>query len=130
MIPVNQVRPGAVIYVWFGIFRHKGIVSNRWWNGYPMVIANSWATNGVAEIPWGDFAGTQTVFVEGYPSNLSSLEVLDNARSMIGQRYDAVQSNCEHFVCKCHGFEPRSPQLAGVIIAATRVAALAIAAQS
>jgi hypothetical protein len=95
-----------------------------------MVIANSWATHGVAEIPWSDFAGTETVFVEGCPSNLSSTEVLNNARSMIGHRYDAVQSNCEHFVCLCHGLEPRSGQLVGVVIAAAVVAALALAAQS
>jgi hypothetical protein len=130
VIPVNQLRPGTVVYVWFGIFRHKGIVTNRWWNGYPMVIANSWTTNGVAEIPWSDFAGTEMVFVEGYPSNLRPHQVLENARSMIGHRYDAVQSNCEHFVCLCHGLEPYSPQLAGVVIAAAVVAALAVAARA
>jgi len=36
-----------------------------------------------------------TGMLGGYPSSLSPLEVLDNARSMIGQRYDAVQSNSQ-----------------------------------
>ncbi len=123
--------PGTIVYVWFfGVFKHKGIVSNRWWNGKPMVIANSWTSNGVAEIPWYSFAGGQQVFVEDYPSQLSPFEVLYNARCMIGQRYDAVLSNCEHFVCKCHGLEPRSPQLAGFVIVAAIAAALVVAGQS
>lgn len=123
--------PGTVVYVWFlGVFRHKGIVSNRWWDGKPMVIANSWASNGVAEITWDEFAEARDVFIEGYPSNLSSLEVLYNARCLLGQRYDAILSNCEHFVCRCHGLKARSPQLAAVAIVATTIAVLAAASQA
>ncbi len=123
--------PGAVIFVWFlGVFRHKGVVSNRWWNGKPMVIANSWTSNGVAEIPWDEFASGAEVFNDGYPSNLSSMAVLFNARNLIGERYDAVLSNCEHFVCKCHGLPPRSPQLAIAVIVAVLATTLVVASQS
>jgi len=123
--------PGTVVYVWFlGIFRHKGIVSNRGWNGKPMVIANSWTSNGVAEIPWDTFAGTQPVFTENAPSNLSALEALYNARRMMGERYDPILSNCEHFVSKCYGLEPRSEQLTGFVIVAAIAAVLAIAARA
>lgn len=123
--------PGTVVYVWFlGVFRHKGIVSNRWRNGKPMVIANSWTSNGVAEIPWNSFAGTQTVYMENSPSSLSALEVLYNARCMLGERYDPILSNCEHFVAKSYGLEPRSPQLAAVAIVAALAAVLAIAARA
>jgi len=74
-------EPGTVVYVWFlGIFRHKGIVSNRWWNGKPMIIANSWTSGGVAEIPWDNFADNRTVFHDGYPSDLTPFEVLYNAQ--------------------------------------------------
>jgi hypothetical protein len=119
--------PGTVIFIWFlGIFRHKGIVSDLWWNGKPMVIANSWDRHGVAEISWDAFAGNQQVFVDGYPSDLSPPEVLYNARSMIGDRYDALLSNCEHFVCKCHGLEPHSPQAAAVVFVAA-IAAIVVA---
>jgi hypothetical protein len=111
-----------------GVFRHKGIVSNRRWNGKPMVIANSQATGGVAEVTWDAFAAGQQVFVEGYPGNLPPLEVLCNARSLIGQPYNVLQSNCEHFVYHCHGQQPNSPQVAAVAVVAAL--GLLFAAQS
>ena len=113
-------RPGTIVYVWFlGLFRHKGLVSNRWHNGKPMVIANSVASGGVAEIPWDDFTTGLTCYREGYPSNLHPLEVLYNARQMIGQPYSVAAFNCEHFVYKAHGQQPRSPQFAAVAALAT-----------
>ncbi|HTQ12949.1 MAG TPA: lecithin retinol acyltransferase family protein [Rhizomicrobium sp.] len=119
--------PGTVIYVWFlGVFRHKGIVSDRFWNGKPMVLANSWTSSGVAEISWDAFAGGREVFSEGYPSALPPWEVLYNAKSMIGEQYDIIFSNCEHFVCKCHNKEPRSAQVVGFVLLALGVAALAL----
>ena len=123
--------PGTIVYVWFlGVFRHKGIVTNSWWNGKPTVITNSWACNGVAEITWDQFACTQNVFVEGFPSNRPPLEVLYIARSLIGQHYDALFSNCEHFVYKCHGLEPRSPQLAAAILIAAIALVSVVTTQS
>ena len=72
--------PGTVVYHWFhGVFRHKGVVSDRSWDGKPMVFANSWTSNGVAEIPWEEFAGPRKIFVGGYPSGLSSREVVPRA---------------------------------------------------
>jgi hypothetical protein len=109
--------PGTIVYVLFlGILRHKGIVSNRWWSGKPMVIANSWNTHGVAEVTWDHFAAGQPCYVEGYPSDLSPLEVLYNARRMIGQPYNVAFSNCEHFVYACHGQQPASPQVTAVVL--------------
>jgi hypothetical protein len=118
-------RPGDVVYVWFlAVFRHKGIVSDRYWNGKPMIIANSWTSGGVAEIPWDDFAGGQLVFLERAPRDLHPFVVLYNARSMMGQRYDVALSNCEHFVYTCYGLPPRSPQLATAAVLAVAAAVM------
>lgn len=108
--------PGTIVYVWFlGLFRHKGIVSNRRHNGKPMVIANSGASGGVAEILWDEFTTGLPYYVEGYPSDLHPLEVLYNARQMIGLPYSVAAFNCEHFVYKAHGQPPKSPQAAALV---------------
>ena len=108
--------PGTIVYVWFlGFFRHKGIVSNRWWNGKPMVVASAQDSSGVAEVPWDTFTGGKQAFIEGYPSELPPHMVLYNARCLVGQAYDALTANCEHFVYRCHGQQPNSPQVAGVL---------------
>jgi hypothetical protein len=122
--------PGTIVYVWFlGVLKHKGIVSNRWWNGKPMLIANARGTSGVAEVAWDVFTSGNDCFVEGYPSDLPPLEVLYNARCLIGQPYNVAASNCEHFVYKCHGQEPKSPQFALVALIAI-LGVVAIAANS
>lgn len=109
--------PGTVVYVKFlGFFRHKGVVSDRFRYGKPMVIASSQASNGVVENGWDEFADGKQVFTEGYPSRLSPQEVLWRARSMIGERYSVLTSNCEHFVRRCHGLTPESPQAAAVLL--------------
>jgi hypothetical protein len=122
--------PGTIVYVWFlGVFRHKGIVSNRWHNGKPMVIANSVASGGVAEIAWDEFITGLPCYVEGYPSNLHPQDVLYNARQMIGQRYSVAAFNCEHFVCKAHGQQSRSPQFVVAIWVAIGIS-ISLAARS
>ena len=108
--------PGSIVYVRFlGFLRHKGIVSNRWWNGKPLVIASAQDTSGVAEVPWDTFTGRKPWFVEGYPSELPPHIVLYNARTLIGQPYNPLTANCEHFVHRCHGQQPNSPQAASII---------------
>jgi hypothetical protein len=123
--------PGTIVYVWFFVFRHKGIVSNRRHNGKPMVIANSVSTRGVAEIPWDDFTTGLPCFREGYPSNLHPLQVLYNARELTGQPYSVAAFNCEHFVYKAHGLPPRSPQFAMTALVTAGISiSLMVAAQS
>ena len=109
MVNPQNLRPGTIIYVWVGIYRHKGLVSNRWCSGMPKVLANA-ASSGVAEIPWDDFTTDLPCYVEGYPSTLHPLQVLYNGRTMIGQPYSVSKFNCEHFVYKAHGQHPHSPQ--------------------
>ena len=111
--------PGTIISVSVYIFfRHKGIVSDRWYGGKPMVISNSARAGGIAEEPWDVFTSGQLWIAEGYPGNLLHWEVLHRARSFHGTQYNALTWNCESFVTYCHGLPPASPQLAAIVVAA------------
>ena len=122
-------QPGMVVSIpTFPVFRHKGIVSDRWYGGKPMIISNSARSGGVREEPWDVFAEDHVVAVDGYPGDLPNHEVVSRARSFIGTRYDLFSWNCEHFVAEAHGLKPQSPQVAvTVAIAILCVGVLAIA---
>jgi len=106
-------RPGTVVSVAILlVYRHKGVVSDRWHNGQPMVISSSARSGGVREEPWGVFAHGREINSEGYPGKLPTWEVLQRARSLIGSAYGLFNRNCEHFVSHVHGLEPKSPQVA------------------
>jgi hypothetical protein len=96
----------------FLIYRHKGIVSDRWHNGKPMIISNSARAGRVCEEPWDVFAEGHAVAGDGYPGGLPNYEVIGRARLLIGTQYDLFNWNCEHFVTKAHGLKPQSPQVA------------------
>lgn len=104
--------PGSVISIPFLlVYRHLGIVSDRWHGGKPMVISNSARRGGVHEEPWDVFAQGKPVTVEKSHSDMPRREAVTQARSRIGTRYDALTWNCEHLVSDARGFRPSSPQV-------------------
>ncbi len=105
--------PGVIVSVPKGPFlRHVGMVSHNSSGGMPMVFASSPFTDGADEVTWWDFSDGQQVRVDGYPSNLLPEEVMQCAMELVGRlRYDAGTANCEHYVTRCHGYEPHSPTL-------------------
>jgi len=119
-LPIHSwPQPGTVVSIpTFLIYRHKGIVSDRWYNGKPLIISNSARANGVQEEPWEVFAEGHIVKVEGYPSNLSNHEVVSRAQSYIGTQYDLFSWNCEHLVAVAHGLKSQSPQVAATVAVA------------
>ena len=122
---VQWPAPGTIVSVpAYIFFRHKGIVSNRWHGGRPMVISNSARAGGVAEESWDVFTSGQAWKEEGHPGSLSSWEVLDRARSRAAPPYNPFTWNCESFVAYCHGLLPASPQLAVVLVVALVGAAI------
>jgi hypothetical protein len=126
--PTPWPQPGTVVSVTIFLFyRHKGIVSDRWHNGKPMVFSASARSGGVREEPWGVFAEDRAVTVEGYPGKLPSWEVLRRARALMGSAYDLLTRNCEHFVAYVHGLKPQSPQLAATVSVAVIVGLLVTA---
>lgn len=108
-------RPGTIVRVPVGLFTHRGIVSDRWYGGLPMVISNSRRRRMVAEEPWETFANGGKVSIEGYPSDLSPAVVLVRARSRLGEAWDLLTFNCEHFVEIAHGRKPQSRQLQAAV---------------
>jgi hypothetical protein len=122
---VQWPLPGTIVSVpTYVVFRHKGIVSDRWCRGMPMVISNSARVGAVSEEPWDVFTSGQSWKNEGYPGNLKAWEVLYRARSAPRLQYNAFTWNCEGFVAHCHGLPPTSPQLAAVVIVALVGAAI------
>ena len=106
-------QPGMVVSVpIFLFYRHKGIVSDRWHGGKPMVISTSFRSGGVREEPWDVFAQGLVVTVDGYLGDLPSWKVVRRARSLIGAKYDVLARNCEHLVTYVHGLKPQSSQVA------------------
>lgn len=123
-----RLMPGTVVSVPFlGVFRHKGIVSDRFHNGEPMVISNSPNAGGVTEQPWDRFASGNQVTVEGYPSNLPPRTVVQRARERIASRYQLFNWNCEHLASYAHGQQAASPQVAAVVALAILFGILRIA---
>jgi hypothetical protein len=121
--------PGTVVSVpAYIIFRHKGIVSDRWHGGKPMVISNSARAGTVAEEPWDVFTSGQPWINEGRPADISALEVLTRARSAMRLAYNPFSWNCETFVAHCYDLPHRSPQLVAVLVIS--VVALLLAARS
>lgn len=109
--------PGTVISVpAYVFFRHKGIISDHWYRGKPMVISNSARAGGTAEEPWDVFTSGQAWADEGHPGKLPTWEVLHRARSAHRTQYHVINWNCESFVAYCHGLPPTSPQLAAVAL--------------
>jgi hypothetical protein len=91
--------------------RHYGLIAERYTNGAPNVISLPNSKGGVVEESWEEFAGGNPVRVDGYPGALPPEEVIQRARSCIGQVPWRFTFNCEHFVSWCHGLDPKSPQL-------------------
>ena len=89
-----------------GLFDHVGIAT-----GYGTVIHSSAKYGRVMETDLADFSGGRRVRRIAYRSPLSGSEVVVRARGRIGQRYNPLVRNCEHFVSWCVSGEHRSHQL-------------------
>ena len=123
------VYPAAGTVVWvpvYLVYRHRGIVSDRWEDGKPMVICNA-AGFGVLEQTWDQFGKSKQIQVEGYPGQLPHYEVLRRARSHIGSVYHLTEFNCDHLVNEAHGLPCESVQVKATLSIAA-VAGLLFAA--
>ena len=89
-----------------GLFDHVGIAT-----GYGTVIHSSAKFGRVMETDLAEFSGGRRVRQIAYCSPLSGTEVVVRARGRIGQRYNPLVRNCEHFVSWCVSGEHRSHQL-------------------
>lgn len=89
-----------------GLFDHVGIAT-----GYGTVIHSSARFGRVMETDMSDFSAGRRVRTVSYASPLSGSEVVVRARGRMGQRYNPLVRNCEHFVTWCLSGQARSSQL-------------------
>ena len=132
LIPPGFLVPGTIVNApmkgWLGLTRHFAIVTRkRGADGLPIVVANARESGGPAEESWSKFTGGVPHERAYYPSRLPPDQVLYNAYSMFGTRYNLISWNCEHFVNACHGLPVTSRQVTGFALAAM-VGGIALAA--
>lgn len=89
-----------------GLFDHVGLAT-----GYGTVIHSSARFGKVMETDLSDFTGGRRVRTVAYSTPLSGSEVVVRARGRIGQPYNPLVRNCEHFVSWCLSGQARSAQL-------------------
>lgn len=106
-----DLQPGDVVLVAVGPVHHVGIVTDRLAHGEPFVISNSRRAGGVREGPLSVFSQGKPVFTQELSSSLPLEEVLFRARSRLGDAWDLIGWNCEHFVRHALGLPTKSPQL-------------------
>jgi len=109
-----RVEPGDLLAASRGPIDHKGIASDRIGpDGQLMVISASKVKGIVVEETQTEFAGGRLVRRVGR-SQLHQQVVVEQARALIGQRYDLLHSSdCEHN--RALGMEAQSPQLRAAV---------------
>jgi hypothetical protein len=81
-----------------------------------MLISNSKRRGRVAEETWDECIGNRQVRYVGYPGKLPEGEVLYRARNKIGEPWNPLTWNCEHFAYWAHGLPKQSPQLREAVV--------------
>lgn len=106
---------GTPVYVpvaW-GVFKHFGIVSDRWCDGAPMVISRSRRVGRAVEESWETFRDGRQVFSADLRTALPAWQVIARARIRLGSEWDLWTANCEHLVREALGLSVSSAQLWG-----------------
>lgn len=118
-IIVNQAFPvGQVVATSRILYWHWGIVTDGWVNGEQMVISCSNLRKMVVEEPISIFGQGFSIEPRSFSSALPVQEILMRARQKIGQTYDLLNWNCEHFLYDACGLPKQSPQLVQLVICA------------
>ena len=107
----DYIPPGALVGVSVNGVIHQGIMSDGFVDGERAVISRSSRSGQALEESWTTFTGGRKGFLMAPLSDLDPLEVLHNAKALVGTRWDLFSANCEHFVSKAFGMKPTSPQL-------------------
>lgn len=109
-----------VVKVDMGAYKHLAFISNKFFQGKPMLISNTMRKGSVYEEPWDTVVGSRRFKIETIETSEPASQVLDRARSYIGKaKYDLFGFNCEHFVSKVVTGIPKSPQIQAAAISAT-----------
>ncbi|MBI4438175.1 lecithin retinol acyltransferase family protein [Candidatus Uhrbacteria bacterium] len=103
---------------------HVGVVASlQDQQGLPFVYNASKRTGRIMLDSWAEFTQRREGRVLDVRGALDADEVLRRAHSRLGERWNLVFSNCEHYVRWCHDLDEESPQLQkGLVVAGGLVA--------
>lgn len=125
---VGRVRPGDVIGVAVLGVTHEAIVSDTLdGEGRPMLIHASARRGMVTEEPWSTVIGDYGHWRIGYYGARCPRCVVASARARVGEAWDLLDANCQHFARESHGLPKRSPGLTGAAIVGVGLAAGGVA---
>lgn len=124
IVATRTFSVGQVVASWRIFYWHWGIVTDSWKDGEQTVISCSGLRRMVVEEPMSLFRQGNPIESRDFTSTLPVREVLVRARGKLGQRYDLLSWNCEHFVYDSFGFDKQSPQLKKFAICAIGLALL------
>jgi len=107
--------PGTTIatYALGPLYTHYGIVSE---DGH--VIHSSKRLKKVVQESLANFCDGNPWWVSNIKGQRSAGDVVAWARSQIGQRWDLLDANCEHFVRVAHGLKKQSVQVGATVAVA------------
>lgn len=109
----NSLKPGDVIAISMGIYKHWAIVSDRRCpRGKPMLISATNRNGTVAEERYDIVVSDKAVNYAPVKPDLPAHQILANARSQIGSwHYRLFTGNCEHFANWVCGLSVSSRQV-------------------
>lgn len=82
-----------------GVYEHLALISDRFYQGKPMLISNTYRNGTVAEEPWDTVVEGRSYKVLPIFSQEPEYQILSRARMAIGNvKYSLSSYNCEHFV--------------------------------
>lgn len=108
---MKTLSAGDVVSIQLGIIEHFGVVSDKYINGVPCIISNSHKKGMVVEESIQEFANGRAITVHQYSGSLNPIQIISRARSRLGESYNLIKWNCEHFIRWATGLEPKSPQV-------------------
>lgn len=124
IVATRTFAVGQAVASWRIFYWHWGIVTDSWKDGEQIVISCSGLRRMVVEEPISIFRQGNPIEPRNLTSALPVREVLVRARAKLGERYDLLSWNCEHFVYDSFGLDKQSPQLKQLAICAIGLALL------
>ena len=105
----SLIHPAGTVlsFTVYGVIKHFGIAT-----GYGSVIHASRRFGRVEETEFTVFCDGRRARIIPYASAISGSEIVARARTKLGQRYNILLNNCEHFMTWVTEGKARSSQLA------------------
>jgi len=131
----QQYRKGDILSVPVpgAVYNHVGVVVENRVHEEPVVVSSRLSKGGVVREHLSEFAGdvsTDEIENRGHNGPHTRTEVARRAEARIGESYNLLHSNCEHFVREVSGLESKSPQLMAWLSSTLMVALLVALAKS